>query len=362
MSEELWTNDAVTTLAGGIGSGATSVTLATGTGALFPNPGAGQFFRATMFAAGSTTGTPNEVVFCTARSTDTLTIVRGQEGTTPTAWNAGDSFVNQFTAGAAAEMAQQPDVQLQAGNWAVDSGSANAVAVTLSPVPVALVAGLTLRVMKGASPNSGATTLNVNASGAVGILFQGAALAAGDLPANQVFTVTYDGTAWELLSNPGVNEPNGAAGGDLSGSYPNPTIGANKVTATKLFQGGAGTVLANITGGTANFAAVALASLLTALGFTTSFSAANSSVNFFGAFIIKFGISLSPSGGNGSVAFTTPFPNNNYATLITPIETTPAAVAQLISGSITAAGFSYQNFTGTSTGVPLNNYWVAFGN
>jgi hypothetical protein len=50
----------------------------------------------------------------------------------------------------------------------------------------------------------------------------------------------------------GTNVPSGAASGDLTGSYPSPTIGAVKVTAAKLASGAAasGTILtANGIGG-----------------------------------------------------------------------------------------------------------------
>ncbi len=82
----LFTNNAATTLASGILSGATSLTVATGTGALFPNPTAGQYFYCTLANNAGTV----EIVKVTARSTDTFTITRGQDGTSAVAWNTGD--------------------------------------------------------------------------------------------------------------------------------------------------------------------------------------------------------------------------------------------------------------------------------
>jgi hypothetical protein len=92
----LFTNNAGTTLASGILSGATSLTVATGTGALFPNPTAPDYFLLTLQGIA---GTPVEIVKCTARSSDTLTIVRAQEGTTASAFSTGDLVQLRITAG-----------------------------------------------------------------------------------------------------------------------------------------------------------------------------------------------------------------------------------------------------------------------
>lgn len=91
----LFTNNAATTLASGITSIATSLTVATSTGGLFPSPTAGQYFYATLQ---NTTGTVIEIVKVTARTTDTFTIVRAQDGTTASAFSAGDKVELRCTA------------------------------------------------------------------------------------------------------------------------------------------------------------------------------------------------------------------------------------------------------------------------
>jgi hypothetical protein len=90
-------NNAQSTIAGSISNTATSVNLAAGTGILFPSPSNGQYFVATLISASN----PNqqEIIWVTGKSTDTLTIVRAQEGTTGQAFNAGDLIINQFTEG-----------------------------------------------------------------------------------------------------------------------------------------------------------------------------------------------------------------------------------------------------------------------
>ena len=92
----LFTNNAATNLASSISSGATSLTVTTGTGSLFPNPGASDYFLITLIGI---SGTPIEIVKCTARSGDTMTIVRAQEGTTASAFNGGDQVQLRITAG-----------------------------------------------------------------------------------------------------------------------------------------------------------------------------------------------------------------------------------------------------------------------
>jgi hypothetical protein len=83
----LFTNNASTTLASGISAVATTLTVAPGTGALFPNPTAGQYFFTTL---SNVAATIIEIVKVTARSTDTFTIVRAQDNTTASAYITGD--------------------------------------------------------------------------------------------------------------------------------------------------------------------------------------------------------------------------------------------------------------------------------
>lgn len=79
-------NNAFSTLASGITNVATSITLAAGTGSRFPAAGGADYFYATLI----NTSNQLEVVKVTARSTDTLTVVRGQDGTTARAYSTGD--------------------------------------------------------------------------------------------------------------------------------------------------------------------------------------------------------------------------------------------------------------------------------
>lgn len=104
MATFLFANDAASTLAAPISNSATTINLASGTGAEFPSPGAQQQFSLTLTDAA--TGLLTEIVYCTARSGDTLTVVRAQEGTVAQSWLAGDLADLLCTAGQMAAMLQ----------------------------------------------------------------------------------------------------------------------------------------------------------------------------------------------------------------------------------------------------------------
>lgn len=93
----LFANNARSTLAGSINAAAVTCTLASGTGVLFPNPGAGQYFVMTFVDVA--TGLQREIVWVTGRTGDVLTIVRGREGTAAQSWTTGDIAAALVTAG-----------------------------------------------------------------------------------------------------------------------------------------------------------------------------------------------------------------------------------------------------------------------
>lgn len=108
-------NNAQTVLAAGISSSATSITVNTGTGALFPSPVSGtSYFKLTLVDAA--TGSLTEIVHVTARSGDVMTIQRGQEGTTARAWSANDLAANMMTAGSFDALLQKQSNLADLGN------------------------------------------------------------------------------------------------------------------------------------------------------------------------------------------------------------------------------------------------------
>ncbi|MBV2180880.1 MAG: hypothetical protein KUL86_06545 [Castellaniella sp.] len=89
---------------------------------------------------------------------------------------------------------------------APDSGTVNALAVTLTPAPTVLSAGMQVTVLAVSATNTGATTLNVNGLGALPIQGSGGtALQGGELVAgfNATFMLNVARNAWILIATTG---------------------------------------------------------------------------------------------------------------------------------------------------------------
>lgn len=109
----LYTNNAVTTLNGAING--TTTTIVVSDGSVFPNPTGGDYFWLTL-----TDDTNIEIVQVTARSTNSLTVVRGQDGTSGTAFADGDKAQLRITAIGLGEFAQLTGATFTGGVDATD--------------------------------------------------------------------------------------------------------------------------------------------------------------------------------------------------------------------------------------------------
>lgn len=89
-----FTNNAVATLAAGVSTSSTAISLTPGAGAIFPILLPGDWFPVTVL---DSTGTL-ELMRCTARSGDVLTVERAQEGTQARAFYAGARVEHRMTA------------------------------------------------------------------------------------------------------------------------------------------------------------------------------------------------------------------------------------------------------------------------
>jgi len=102
------TNNAFGTLNASINSSATTIVLVAGQGARFPTLSAGDYFYATLID----TSNNLEIVKVTARSTDTLTVVRAQDSTTARAYATNDRFELRPTAVMFTETIDKADAAL----------------------------------------------------------------------------------------------------------------------------------------------------------------------------------------------------------------------------------------------------------
>lgn len=109
----------------------TTLVLDSGQGALFPDPAAGGQYPITVYPAGSSPSDANaEICYVTARTTDTLTITRAQEGSTARTVVVGDRVHAGVTATA---WDLKPDITVSASEPAAPL-STHATQIWLEPL------------------------------------------------------------------------------------------------------------------------------------------------------------------------------------------------------------------------------------
>ena len=120
-----FTNNAATTLAAGINSSATSISVTDGS--VFPSLSSGEHFYCTF---DDTTNT--EIVKVTARSGNTLTVVRGQDDTTARAFSSGDKAELRVVAALLEDVKTEVTSTLSVDTFTGDDAT---TAFTLSQAP-----------------------------------------------------------------------------------------------------------------------------------------------------------------------------------------------------------------------------------
>ena len=202
MAQFLFANNAVTTLAGPITNTSTTLNVSAGTSALFPVPGAGQFFCLTLQDAATRLLT--EIMHVTAVSGDTFTVARAQENTTALNWLANDLAGNLVTAGALVSFAQTNSIPTSIYEG-TDTGSANALVVTTTtPASSAPVAGQISVVTKSSTsgPNTGAVSLRIGSSDTSHsvVYNDGSALTSGAWLASATAVLFFTGSVHQVLA------------------------------------------------------------------------------------------------------------------------------------------------------------------
>ena len=171
MSLDPVANFAKVTVSAGYSAAATSVALSSGEGSKLPQPSTAGAFNLVWWNAtdyGDPSDDPNvEIVRCTARSTDTLTVTRAQEGISATTKNtSGKTYkmVVAVTKKMMDDITSQFFLTEDPGGLVNDSNAD----FTFTTKPKAIVVnGRTLRENKGWTWTSGTLTANLT-DGAVG--------------------------------------------------------------------------------------------------------------------------------------------------------------------------------------------------
>jgi hypothetical protein len=261
---QLYTNNAYGVLASSIGPSDTTITLMSGDGARFPNPGGGDFFLLTLIALdGNASEASWEIVRVTARSSDTLTVVRGQEGTTGLIWPAASRAELRATAGTFSQLAPlaspaltgtptapTPSVGTNTTQIATTAYVRGEVAALVASAPGTLDTLNELATALGNDPNFATTVTNslagkapltgAGTSGTWGISITGNAASATRLiNLRTINGVGFDGTA-DITIADGTKLP--LAGGTLTGELyvPNLTVGGQGRSALNAIGGNIG--------------------------------------------------------------------------------------------------------------------------
>ena len=199
----LWSNNASTTVAGSITPASTTVALAAGTGAEFPNPTGGDYFVATFYD--QATKTINEIVHVTARVGDTCTIVRAQEGTTAQSWTAADIFANLVTAGTLANFVQAgtgPANTAQVYVGTDTSTTPGLVVAVTNPVPASYAVGMLFNILI-ANTNPGPVQCQFNGHAAVAaVRTDGSPMVGGNIISSQEMMFIWNGVNFNSIVPP----------------------------------------------------------------------------------------------------------------------------------------------------------------
>ena len=109
MAQQLYKNNANSTLPGSITNSQTNIAVQPGDGAKFSSPTGTQYFLVTLDSGGGVV----EICICTSRTGDTLTVVRAQEGTTGSAFAPGALVEQRVTASTLGAFSRYQDVMYE---------------------------------------------------------------------------------------------------------------------------------------------------------------------------------------------------------------------------------------------------------
>lgn len=272
---QLFANNATSELNGAITLGSLSITLKTGEGAKFPSPTGGDFFLVTLYQKVGAGETNHEIVKCTARTGDVLTVVRAQEGTTAKAFSNADPVELRETAGtlaAKAELASPTFTGTVAGITKTMVGLSNVDNTTdaAKPVSTAQQTALNLKANLASPAFTGAVTgITASMTGAQPVDNDLTAIAAlagtvGLLRKTAVDTWSLDTAAYTTNTGTVTGVTGTAPISSTGGVVPAISIAAATISAAGSMSAADKTKLDSVaTGATANVGDVTLAGVQT---------------------------------------------------------------------------------------------------
>ena len=363
----LFTNNAVSSLQAGIAATDVALTISASDAAAFPQPVAATDYFIVTLEDKLQNPVLREVVKCTARVGNLLTIVRAQEDTTAVAFGLGVTVSHRLTAGSIQTIAagvSQP-VMLYLGAYAT--------APSVGVGNVSLIAGNlyfdttlnTLRAYNGVSWGSvapGGSSLSLGVylgafASAPLTMLDGSALVVGTIYFN-IGTSSiqeWDGSGWINITTQTTTTTVGTANQTVQGNL---TVAGNEtVQGNEIVQGDGTFTNLSVLQQTATRTLLLNGHLLVDAG---DVSGTGLSQNFPNGNKLQWGTGATNSGGTCTVVFLTPFAlscSNVQLTLLgNPINGTIR-----VSTAPAATGFSV--FTETTGNVPgpTSFFWLAIG-
>ncbi len=193
MSLFVFSNNASSLSASAILATDTTVTVSTGQGALFPAIGAGQVAAVTLEDVNGNI----EVVYATGRTSDTLTIVRAQEGTTALPFASGSRVEMRITEGVLSSLLQKTGGDTLSGTTTL-SGVLNLGAG--GSIQNGEIAGAAIRGAPGVTSNQILVPSGGGPPTAGGAVILTASNASTNLPSGTALVVTNMIVFWAGLS------------------------------------------------------------------------------------------------------------------------------------------------------------------
>lgn len=91
-------------------------------------------------------------------------------------------------------------VQSESSVWTgIATGTADDLTLTMTPAITSYIAGQRVVFIASASPNTGPVTVDINSVGAKDIKNSGVALSAGNIEADKMYQIIYDGTDFQII-------------------------------------------------------------------------------------------------------------------------------------------------------------------